>query len=377
MGWIRRIGGFLERRIELVFFVVFGECRHRYAVSSLMDTAYCDSEEEDDSKKDEFFSWLSTTMSEAKTEKLGQESGKLYAVEPAEPVPSAEVCLKVKLEPDEWIKDSGCSRNMTGNKDLFSTCEAINGGNVVFGSYTKSKIIVKGQICDKKFKALFSETSSEFFKDSITIGRGIRKNGLYIKKMGNSPKDSLCLASIDDTSTLWHRRSAHANMRFIKSLSSKEFEMSMMGELNFYLGLQIKQLEDGIFFNRSKYIKEMLKKFGLEDSKPIKTPMTSEIKLTQDEDGESVDDTKYHGMIGILLYLTSSLPDIMFSICLCACFQEDPKTSHLEADNVQKGNISIEKVSFEDNIADILTKPLKREPFNLLRLGLGLKEPNT
>ncbi|GJU75710.1 retrovirus-related pol polyprotein from transposon TNT 1-94 [Tanacetum coccineum] len=288
-----------------------------------------------------------------------------------------------------------------------------------------------------------------------------------------------------------------------------EFEMSMMGELNFFLGLQIKQLEDGIFFNQSKYIKEMLKKFGLEDSKPMKTPISTETKLTKDVEGESVDNTKYRGMIGSLLYLTASRPDIMFSVFLCARFQEDPKTSHLEAvkrifryvkgtmhlglwypkgsgietivyadsdhagdyvdrkstsgictfmgccltswfskkqtalaistteaeyvsagkacqqalwmkqalvdygirlddipimcdnkgaidlsknpvqhsrtkhieirhhflrDNVQKGNISIEKVSSEDNIADILTKPLKREPFNYLRLGLGMIE---
>ncbi|GKA75523.1 retrovirus-related pol polyprotein from transposon TNT 1-94, partial [Tanacetum coccineum] len=110
-----------------------------------------------------------------------------------------------------------------------------------------------------------------------------------------------------------------------------EFEMSMMGELNFFLGLQIKQMEDGIFFNQSKYIKEMLKKFGLEESKPMKTPMSSDTKLTKDEECESVDSTKYRGMIGSLLYLTTSRPDIMFSVCLCARFQEAPKTSHLEA----------------------------------------------
>ncbi|GJW07734.1 retrovirus-related pol polyprotein from transposon TNT 1-94 [Tanacetum coccineum] len=110
-----------------------------------------------------------------------------------------------------------------------------------------------------------------------------------------------------------------------------EFEMSMMGELNFFLGLQIKQMEDGIFFNQSKYIKEMLKKFGLEDSKPMKTPMSFDTKLTKDEECESVDSTKYQGMIGSLLYLTASRPDIMFSVCLCARFQEAPKTSHLEA----------------------------------------------
>ncbi|GJY63718.1 retrovirus-related pol polyprotein from transposon TNT 1-94 [Tanacetum coccineum] len=110
-----------------------------------------------------------------------------------------------------------------------------------------------------------------------------------------------------------------------------EFEMSMMGELNFFLGLQIKQMEDDIFFNQSKYIKEMLKKFGLEESKPMKTPMSSDTKLTKDEECESVDSTKYRGMIGSLLYLTASRPDIMFSVCLCARFQEAPKTSHLEA----------------------------------------------
>ncbi|GJY01153.1 retrovirus-related pol polyprotein from transposon TNT 1-94 [Tanacetum coccineum] len=110
-----------------------------------------------------------------------------------------------------------------------------------------------------------------------------------------------------------------------------EFEMSMMGELNFFLGLQIKQMEDGILFNQSKYIKEMLKKFGLKESKPMKTPMSSDTKLTKDEECESVDSTKYRGMIGSLLYLTASRPDIIFSVCLCASFQEAFKTSHLEA----------------------------------------------
>ncbi|GJV71734.1 hypothetical protein Tco_1491729 [Tanacetum coccineum] len=110
-----------------------------------------------------------------------------------------------------------------------------------------------------------------------------------------------------------------------------EFDMNLMGELNFFPGLQIKQMEDEIFFNQPKYIKEMLKNFGLEYLKPIKTPMSSEAKLTKDDDGESVDSTKYRGMIGILFYLTASRPDIMFSVCLFARFQEDPKISYLEA----------------------------------------------
>nr|GEW48266.1 hypothetical protein [Tanacetum cinerariifolium] len=110
-----------------------------------------------------------------------------------------------------------------------------------------------------------------------------------------------------------------------------ESEMSMMGELKFFLGHQIKQIEEEIFFNQSKYIKEMLKKFGLEDSKPTKTPMSTKIKLTKDDEADSVDSSKYRGMIRSLLYITASRPDIMFSDCLCARFQENPKTTHLEA----------------------------------------------
>ncbi|GJX17824.1 retrovirus-related pol polyprotein from transposon TNT 1-94 [Tanacetum coccineum] len=82
---------------------------------------------------------------------------------------------------------------------------------------------------------------------------------------------------------------------------------------------------------KSAFLNEMLKKFGLEDSKPMKTPMSSDTKLTKDEECESVDSTKYRGMIISLLYLTASKPDIMFSVCLYARFQEAPKTSHLEA----------------------------------------------
>ncbi|GJX89667.1 hypothetical protein Tco_0341681 [Tanacetum coccineum] len=253
----------------------------------------------------------------------------------------------------------------------------------------------------------------------------------------------------------------------------------------------------------------MLKKFRLEDSKPTKTPMSTEIKLTKDDEADSVDSSKYRGMIGSLLYLTKNRPDIMFNVCLCARFQENPKNTYLEAvkriftyirgtshlglwylkgtgietivyansdhagdyvdhkstsgvctfmgccltswfakkqtalaiftteaeyifagkacqqalwikqalidydirlddviimcdnkgaidlsknpvqhsrskhieirhhflrDNVQKGNISIEKVASEDNIADIFTKPLKCKVFNYLRLGLGMME---
>jgi hypothetical protein len=110
-----------------------------------------------------------------------------------------------------------------------------------------------------------------------------------------------------------------------------EFEMSMMGELNFFLGLQVKQSKDAIFISQSKYTKELLKKFGMENTKHATTPMSTSTKLDKDECGKPVDIKMYRGMIGSLLYLTASRPDIMFSVCLCARFQACPKESHLLA----------------------------------------------
>ncbi|GJS23354.1 retrovirus-related pol polyprotein from transposon TNT 1-94 [Tanacetum coccineum] len=159
-----------------------------------------------------------------------------------------EICLGVDLEPDEWIKDSGYSKHMTGNQKLFSTYKAYNGGNVIFCSNLRDNIIGKGtisndslkiddvehvdnlgfnllsigQICDNKCRVTFSEHDSEITKDGKVIGRGIRKKGLYVMKLENKPKDKICLATIDENSTLWHRRLGHANMRLIQSLASKE-----------------------------------------------------------------------------------------------------------------------------------------------------------
>ncbi|GJU25222.1 retrovirus-related pol polyprotein from transposon TNT 1-94 [Tanacetum coccineum] len=112
------------------------------------------------------------------------------------------ICLGVDLEPDEWIKDSGCSKHMTGNRKLFSSYKAYNGGNVIFGSNLRGNIIGKGQMCDNKCRVTFSKHDSEITKDGKVIGRGIRKKGLYVMKLGNKPEDKICLATIDENSTL-------------------------------------------------------------------------------------------------------------------------------------------------------------------------------
>ncbi|KAJ9535241.1 LOW QUALITY PROTEIN: hypothetical protein OSB04_un001670 [Centaurea solstitialis] len=114
-------------------------------------------------------------------------------------------------------------------------------------------------------------------------------------------------------------------------LMKSEYKMSMMGELTFFLGLQIKQSEKGIFINQGKYVHEMLKKFDLTSCTPMKTPMAPPLSLDKDSKGKPVDVTLYRGMIGSLLYLTASRPDIMYSTCLCARYQAEPKETHLTA----------------------------------------------
>src|SRR3954462_13913338 len=109
---------------------------------------------------------------------------------------------------------------------------------------------------------------------------------------------------------------------------TKEFCMSMMGELKFFLGFQVKQLRGGTFINQEKYIQDMLKQFGLEDAKPMKTPMPTNGQLDLDPNGKDVDQKVYHSMIGSLLYLCASTPDIMLSVCMGAGFQSAPKESH-------------------------------------------------
>jgi hypothetical protein len=118
--------------------------------------------------------------------------------------------------------------------------------------------------------------------------------------------------------------------KFTKDMR-KEFEMSMMGELQFFLGLQIKQAKKGTFVDQTKYTKDILKKFKMNDSKPLSTPISTTTALDADKDGEPVDQKEYRSMIGSLFYLTVTRPDIQFSVCLCTRFQASPRTSYRQA----------------------------------------------
>jgi hypothetical protein len=109
------------------------------------------------------------------------------------------------------------------------------------------------------------------------------------------------------------------------------FEMSMMGELKYFLRFQIKQLEDDTFISQTKYTFDLLKKFGMDKAKPIKTPMGTNGHLDLDMGGKSVDQKVYRSMIGSLLYHCASRPDIVLSVCMCARFQARPKECHLRS----------------------------------------------
>ncbi|GJY95069.1 uncharacterized mitochondrial protein-like protein [Tanacetum coccineum] len=116
-----------------------------------------------------------------------------------------------------------------------------------------------------------------------------------------------------------------------KKLMHENFHMSSIGELTFFLGLQVQQKKDGIFISQYKYVVEILKKFRFTDVKTASTLMETQKPLLKDEDGEEVDVHMYKSMIGSLMYLTSSRPNIMFAVCACARYQVNLNVSHLHA----------------------------------------------
>nr|GEU52010.1 hypothetical protein [Tanacetum cinerariifolium] len=143
------------------------------------------------------------------------------------------------------------------------------------------------------------------------------------------------------------------------------FQMSSMGELTFFFGLQVKQKEDDIFKSHDKYVAEILKKFDFLST--ASTPIKTKKPLVKDEEVADVDVHLYRSMIGSLMYLTTSRPNIMYEVCACSRFQVTLKTSHLQAvkrifrhhfirDTYEKELIHVLKIHTDDNEADLLTK---------------------
>ena len=140
----------------------------------------------------------------------------------------------------------------------------------------------------------------------------------------NRSNDELLVAQIYVYDIVFGVTSSDFALSFTKEMKT-EFKMSMVGELTFFLGLQIRQLKTRIFISQSKYARKLVKKFGLKFSKHFRTPMNTTTKLKKDTCGKNVEQKLYRSMIASLLYLTVSHPDISFSVGACARYQANPK----------------------------------------------------
>ncbi|KAI3810866.1 hypothetical protein L1987_20489 [Smallanthus sonchifolius] len=203
-------------------------------------------------------------------------------------------------------------------------------------------------------------------------------------------------------------------------LMHSKFEMSSMGELNFFLGLQVKQVPNGIFINQSKYVKSILERFKMADCSAARTPMQVHHQLTPDKDGQDTDQHQYRSMIGSLMYLTASRPDIMFAVSEAEytaassyCAQviwiqnqmvdfgmtfmattihidnmsaisitnnpvQHSKTKHVDIryhfirDQAEKKMIILTKVHTNEQYADLFTKPFDEAKFKYLVESIGM-----
>ncbi|GJX67620.1 putative ribonuclease H-like domain-containing protein [Tanacetum coccineum] len=167
------------------------------------------------------------------------------------------------------------------------------------------------------------ETLSTYLLDN-GFQRGKIDKTLFIKRY----KGDILLVQVYVDDIIFGSTKKELCIAFEKLMHDK-FQMSSMGELTFFLGLQVKQKKDEIFISQDKYVDEILNKFRFIEVKTTSTPMETQKPLLKDEDGEEVDVHMYRSMIGSLMYLTSSRPDIMFAVCACARYQVNPKVSHL------------------------------------------------
>ncbi|GJZ23371.1 retrovirus-related pol polyprotein from transposon TNT 1-94 [Tanacetum coccineum] len=164
------------------------------------------------------------------------------------------------------------------------------------------------------------------FLISQDFSKGLVDPTLFIRKEGKE----LLLVQVYVDDIIFAASTPELCDLFAKIMCSK-FKMSMMGKISFFLGLQIFQNPRGIFINQSKYALESLKKYGFDSCDPVDTPMVEKSKLDEDKEGKTVDPSQYRGMIGTLLYLTASRPDLQFAICMCARYQARPTEKHLHA----------------------------------------------
>nr|GEW52854.1 hypothetical protein [Tanacetum cinerariifolium] len=256
---------------------------------------------------------------------------------------------------------------------------------------------------------------------SQKFSKGIVDLRLFIKREGKE----ILLVQIYVDDIIFASTDPDLYESFSDVMCSK-FKMSMMGKLSFFLGLQISQCPRGIFLNQSKYALELLKNYSMETNEQLNTLMVETSKLDEDPEGKAVDPTRYHGMIGTLMYLTSSRPDLVFDVCMsfseadhAGCQDRRRSTSrsmkllgerliplycdnksaiamccnnvphsrskhigihyHFIKDHIKNGVVELYFVGTDYQLADIFTKALPRERLNFLieKLGMKIMSPET
>eukprot|EP00253_Pinus_taeda_P004823 PITA_04823 len=182
----------------------------------------------------------------------------------------------------------------------------------------------------QKFKVFQMDVKSTFLNGDLEEELYIEQPDGFI--LGNDPK-LVCrlkkaLYGLKQAPRACNEEAMGQNFALVMQ---KEFEMSLIGELTYFLGLQIHQNEGGIFLSQTKYLKQILKKYGMEDLKPVCTPMVTGCSLSTNDDSAAVHQPTYRSMIGSLLYLIGTRPDIMHVVGIVGRFQANPKETHLQA----------------------------------------------
>ncbi|GJT89119.1 copia protein [Tanacetum coccineum] len=304
---------------------------------------------------------------------------------------SNEKCLGINLEPDEWIKDSGCSKHMTGNRRLFSTYQAYNGGNVIFGSNLRGNIIGKVEeeaIEVNKTRPLGNDLEDKSLENNEIINIKESKSHPLDNVIGNLNQRTLRLQAQDKNFKLFQMDVKSA---FLNGFINEEVYVAQPpGFIDFAKPNHVYRLKKALYGLKQapKAWYDRLKSFLIKHDYTMGMKQTALAISTTEAEYVSAEKACQQAlwMKQALVDYGISLDDIPImcdnkgAIDLSKNPVQHSRTKHIEIrhhflrDNVQKGNISIEKVSSEDNIANILTKSLKREPFNYLRLGLGMME---
>ncbi|GJS69901.1 retrovirus-related pol polyprotein from transposon TNT 1-94 [Tanacetum coccineum] len=202
------------------------------------------------------------------------------------------------------------SELLNGNSPVVSKSSAVHAADNPDKSKTEPKNI-KEAMADSAWIESMQEELHQFDRLDVweLVDRPLCKNVINLK-------------------WLWKNKRDEENTCHSQQIS--KFDMSMMGELKFFLGIQIHQSPRGIFINQAKYAQEILKKHGMTSCDSIGTPMATK-HLDADLSGTPVDQTKYRSMVGALMYLTASRPDIVHATCYCARYQAKPTEKHLTA----------------------------------------------